>query len=370
MSFSGTAYLPLHGGHAPSWLLRKMKGLATNIVQIMVDEFGQDEFLRRASDPNWFQSFGCVLGFDWHSSGVTTVVTGVLKEAVDPSQTGLAICGGKGRHSRETPSEILDAGGTFGLSTSKLDELAYSSRMAAKVDNTAVQAGYTLYHHAFLLAESGKWAVIQQGLNPERRMARRYHWLSEDVADMVVEPHKAVVGEKQERVLNMTARDAEGCRKASVDMVRDDPQRLRRELALVKDSSQRSLLDFCGGSRAGRTLVMPWNINWKALANAYNSQPRNYEELLGMEGIGPATVKGLALISELVYGEPPNWKDPVKYSFAFGGKDGVPFPVRVREMGEAIDFLRIAVENAKIDERDRIDALRRLGALAGSSDRQ
>jgi hypothetical protein len=363
MSRTGFAYLPLHGGWAPSWLVKRMKALAHNIVLIMVDELGRDEFLRRVSDPYWFQAFGCVLGYDWHSSGVTTVVTASLKNSIEPAETGLAVCGGKGRHSKKTPLEIQQKGEMLGLSSSKIDSLVYSSRMGAKVDNTAIQAGYPLYHHAFLLSEDGKWAIIQQGMNIESKMARRYHWLSDELKDFVVEPHKAIVGRKEDKVLNMTAKEAEGCRKSSVDIVKGDPHRLKNEMTQIRDGRQRSLLEYYGK----KILVMPWKINWKALELAYNNQPRNYEGLLGIQGIGPSTVKGLALISELIYDESPSWRDPVKYSFAFGGKDGVPFPVKRREMDEAIEYLRIAIDNAKIGEKERMNALRRLKIFAEDS---
>lgn len=326
----------------------------------MVEEFGRAEFLHRISDPYWFQALGCTLGFDWHSSGVTTVVTGVLKSAVDPRETGLAICGGKGRRSRETPAEIKIIGEMFGLSSSRIDGLIYASKMGAKVDNTAIQAGYQLYHHSFVMSEDGKWAIVQQGMNPENRLARRYHWLSDDLTNFVVEPHKAVVGQREERVLNMTAKESEGCRRASVDIVRGDPKKIRKHFTIIKESRQRSLLEYM----SSKLLVMPWNINWRAVEKAYELQPRNYEELLRIDGIGPTTVRGLALISDLIYGEPPSWRDPVRYSFAFGGKDGVPFPVQRREMDEAIEFLRIAVEQAKINEKERLHALKRLGAFS------
>ncbi|MCX8181786.1 MAG: DUF763 domain-containing protein [Candidatus Methanomethyliaceae archaeon] len=360
MSHTGSAYLPLHGGWAPKWLIKRMEALARSIVLIMVEEFGRNEFLRRLSDPYWFQALGCTLGFDWHSSGVTTVVTGVLKSAVDPQETGLAVCGGKGRRSRETPAEIRAMGEKFGLSSSKIDQLIYASRMGAKVDNTAIQAGYQLYHHAFIISEDGRWCIVQQGMRPENRLARRYHWLSESVVSFVVEPHKAVVGHRENRALNMTAKEAEECRKTSVDIVNDDLMKIKTELITIKETKQKSLLDYMDG----RVLVMPWKINWRALEAAYNLRPRNYEELLGIEGIGPATVRGLALISDLIYGAPPSWKDPVRYSFAFGGKDGVPFPVQRKEMDEAIEFLRIAVEQAKINEKERLNALRRLRAFS------
>lgn len=348
--------MPLHGGYAPPWLVKRMTSLARNIILIMVDEHGQSSVLKRLSDPFWFQALGCVLGFDWHSSGVTTVVTGVLKKAIDPTATGIALCGGKGKRSKLAPSEIRIAAELFGLSTSKSEHLVYASRMGAKVDNAAIQAGYPLYHHAFILTERGDWAIVQQGFNPEKRLARRYHWISEGLKDFVVEPHTAIVGRKEPSVFNMTANEADSCRKVSVDLVRDNPAKLKREIVTIKEKNQRVLTDWCGG----RTLVMPWNINWKALDLAYNSQPRNYEELLSIEGIGPATVKGLSLISDLIYGEPPSWRDPVRYSFAFGGKDGVPFPVRRKEMDEATEYLRLAIEGSKVEEKERIAALKRL----------
>ncbi|MDI9608656.1 MAG: DUF763 domain-containing protein [Candidatus Verstraetearchaeota archaeon] len=365
MPRTGTAQLPLHGGWAPPWLVKRMKSLARSIALIMIDEFGKDELLRRLSDPFWFQSFGCVLGFDWHSSGVTTVTTSVLKSAVDPEETGIAICGGKGRHSRQTLDEICLFGDKLGLSTAKIDGLRYASRMGAKVDTAAIQAGYVLYHHCFIFTEDGKWIIVQQGLNAEKKTARRFHWASESVSSFVLEPHKAIVGVDEGEVLNMTAMESEGCRVTSVDLVREPPTKLRNSIVSLKDPLQQTLGEWTGE----RMLVMPWNVNWKALELAYNSQPKNYEELLGLEGVGPSTVKGLALISELVYGEAPSWKDPVKYSFAFGGKDGVPFPVRRKEMDEAIEILRLAIEAARIGERDRQGALRRLSELERSNSR-
>ncbi len=363
MPRAGIAYLPLHGGSAPRWLVKRMQGLARNITLAMVDELGRDAFLRRISDPCWFQALGCVLGFDWHSSGVTTVVTGVLKSAIDPAEAGLAVCGGKGKRSINTPAEIRSSGEALGLSTSKIDDLVYASKIGAKVDNAAIQAGYPLYHHAFILSEDGKWAIVQQGLNAGRHLARRYHWLSEDLREFTVEPHKAVAGIKEVGVLNMTARESEGCRKISVDLVKGDIFKLKRDIAHVGAKGQRTLNEWTGA----RVLVMPWEINWKAVEAAYNAQPRNYEELIALKGIGPSTLRGLALVSELIYGEPPSWQDPVRYSFAYGGKDGVPFPVRRKEMDESIDYLRLAVENARLGDRERLDALGRLAKFESAA---
>ena len=223
---TGVASLPLHGGKAPAWLTVRMRKLAKEIANIMIDEQGTDTFLTRLSDPYWFQAFGCVLGYDWHSSGVTTVVTGILKQALSPEEHGIAVCGGKGKTSRKTPTEIIDVGGKFGFSDKQIQALTYTSRMTAKIDNTAIQAGYQLYHHAFLVTENKKWAVIQQGMSSNDRTARRYHWLSDTTTDFVVEPHNAVVGIKRPHALNMTAKTSEGARKASVDKRRNQPAKL------------------------------------------------------------------------------------------------------------------------------------------------
>jgi len=361
---TGFATLPLHHGRAPKWLVSRMINLARQIVTVIVDEFGKDEFLRRISDSYWFQALGCVLGYDWHSSGVTTVLTGVLRNAVTPEEHGLAVCGGKGRASRRTPSEIEQVGERMGLSTSSINRLRYISRMSAKIDNTAIQAGYPLYHHAMILSEDGKWAVVQQGLNAEDRTARRYHWLSEHVKALVVEPHSSIVGDlRRGVVLDMTARHSEACRKTSVDIVKDNPRKLRRIFRSIKPLHQSSLSEWVpmkGRSLIPEYLHMPSRINWKAVKRLYDLQPKNYEELLSVKGVGQATVRGLALISELIYGDKPSWKDPVKYSFAYGGKDGVPFPVDREAMDKSIEILEVAVRNAKIGDKDRLRSIERL----------
>jgi hypothetical protein len=368
MQRTGVAKLPLHNGKAPKWLVVRMRKLAKEIVTIIVDEYGTGEFLRRLSDPFWFQALGCVLGYDWHSSGVTTVVTGVLKQAVIPEEHGVAVCGGKGKISRQTPLEIGQVGEKFGFSTNKIESLQYASRISAKVDNVAIQAGYQLYHHAFFVDEDGRWAVIQQGMCPQDRTARRYHWLSENISNFVVEPHNAIVGDACRQIaLDMTAKESEGCRKASVDLACEPPRKLMRLVMSIRPAYQKSLEDWLPETAQTAwtdykidVLSMPANINWKALQEVYELQPRNYEELLGFKGVGAATVRGLALIAELIYGEKPSWKDPVKYSFAYGGKDGVPYPVDRRAMDESIQILRRAVEDAKLGDREKLNALNRL----------
>jgi len=345
-----------------------MVKLSRSVSEVLIHEYGHAVFLRRLADPYWFQAFSCVLGFDFHSSGTTTVTCGALKVALQPEEHGLAVCGGKGKASLQAPLEIGNVGEKFGFSSDRIEGLRYASKMSAKVDNTAIQAGYQLYHHAFFVAENGKWAIIQQGMCPQDRTARRYHWLSENAKNFVVEPHDAIVGDaERDIVLDMTAKESEGCRKTSVDIVKETPKKTKRMIMSVTPAYQKSLQEWM--PKTAHTLwkeyqisflSMPRNINWKALREVYEFQPRNYEELLGFKGIGPATVRGLALIAELIYGEKPSWKDPVKYSFAYGGKDGVPHPVNRRAMDESIQILKQALQAAKIGSKERTRSLQRL----------
>lgn len=337
---TGVADLPLHWGRAPLWLFGRMVKLSREIVEIVILEYGKDEFLRRISDPFWFQAFSCVIGYDWNSSGTTTVTTGALKEA-HLEDLGLAALGGKGRASRKTPKEIESLENIFSFSTSKIEELKYASRLTAKVDNNCIQAGFVLYHHSFLVSEDGKWCVIQQGMNTENRYARRCHWLSEKVKSFVVEPHIAICCDVKGKALNMVAEESEECRKASVDISKDNPEKLKNYLLLDK----RHEIDL---------------KNYKGLMNAYEFQPKNYEELIAVKGLGAKSIRALALISKLVYGSEPSWRDPVKFSFCMGGKDGYPFEVDRQTYDKSIEILKTAVENAKIGNKEKLFALKRL----------
>jgi len=365
---TGMAKLPLHYGKAPSWLTVRMKKLAKEMVTLFLDEYGTDNFLRRISDPFWFQALGCVLGYDWHSSGVTTVLTGFLKEAIIPEEHGIAVCGGKGKVSRQTPLEIEKIGNKFDFSDRDIDSMRYASKMSAKVDNTAVQAGYQLYHHAFFIAENKKWAVVQQGMCLQDRTARRYHWLSENVGSFVVEPHNAIVGDaRRDIVLDMTAKESEDCRRTSVDVASESPAKVMRMISPTNQKMLDEWLPLKADEHEGKHkidfLSMPININWKAMREAYEFQPKNYEELLALKGAGPAAIRGLALIADLIYGAKPSWKDPVKYSFAYGGKDGVPYPVNRKAMDESIQMLKQIIGDAKIGDREKIYSLQRLRKL-------
>jgi hypothetical protein len=341
-----------------------MKRLGGAIAEIIVHEYGRRELIRRLSDPFFLQALGCVLGYDFHSSGLTTVTMGALKEALKPEELGVAVCGGKGRVSKRTPNEIEKLADVFSISSRKIESLKYASRMAAKVDNACLQDGYQLYHHCFVLSEDGDWAVVQQGMH--ERFARRYHWLSEGVRSFVEEPHTGIAGDRREEVvLDMTARDSGEARGTSLDLVRDDPRRLTR---FVREAEQRSLDDYFARSPQVLTLMMPTQHTisdltertMMALRKAYELQPSSYEELVAIQGIGPKAVKALALVSDLIYGKSPSWRDPAKFSFAHGGKDGVPYPVDKLTYQKTTEILEGAIQEAKLERRERLNAIHRL----------
>ncbi|HID73515.1 MAG TPA: DUF763 domain-containing protein, partial [Thermoplasmata archaeon] len=335
MHRTGTADLPLHGGHAPRWLFQRMVSLARSIVDVMVLERGEDEVLRLMADPLRFQAFACVLGFDWHSSGTTTVVMGALRVALVGHET-LAVAGGKGRASRQMPGALVAISDRMELEAAPL---LRASRLAAKVDNALVQDSYHLYHHTMVVSADGRWAVVQQGLAPARSWARRYHWLDRPDLDFVEEPHAGIYGIPRDVALDMTARESAGARSIAVDLVNDGLHERRGEF-VVRRRGQAILENYSAGSTH---IELPARVNWRAVKEAYDLQVEDYETLISVPGIGPATVRALALVSDLVYGTPPSWRDPLKYTFAVGGKDGVPYPVDRRAMEETAAFLREGV---------------------------
>jgi len=365
VKLSGVSYLPLHGGKAPAWLMARMKPMAAAIAKVIVEDYGRRELLRRISDPYWFQSFGCALGFDWHSSGLTTTVVGALREALRLDEHGVAVAGGKGIMSKRIPERLT----SLGLDEDKVFKLLRASRLTAKVDNAVLQDGYQIYHHAIIFTEEGDWAVIQQGMNPDRGYARRYHWLGERVECFVVEPHSGIASAKREGlVLNMVSRRSEEARRASVDLVSENPSRLVRMINLIS-RRQETLTAILMDEKEAEPkplpsrLEMPRRIDWKAVKRAYDLKPKNYEELVEIRGIGPSTLRALALVSALIYGVRIDWRDPVKFTFAVGGKDGVPYPVSRRTYDQAISFMQQVLEEAEIGREEKKAALRRLLSL-------
>lgn len=391
---TGIANVPLHGGHCPPWLFEKMKQLGALIVEVIVMEYGPAEVLKRLSDPVWFQAFGSVLGFDWHSSGLTTVVCGALKEGLQNLQgeLGLFFAGGKGKASRKTPTEIAEAGEKYGLSND-LAGLQRTSRLVAKVDSAAVQDGYELYHHFFIFDSSGNWAVVQQGMNGSTRYARRYHWLSETVQSFVVDPHQAVCGFPEQNVLNLVYLDNEATRKASVELCREKPElvlkvmksaslnapgpkqepSVQQQLSLFSNepfhgSLNEPALQPGGLSPSPRQMTMPAShpipsVRYldKILYRLYEKPPENYEKLLETPGVGPSTLRALAMVAEVTHGAKPSFHDPVRYTFAHGGKDGYPFPVQRQDLTHSLQVLRTAITKAKIGDKEKLEALRKLG---------
>jgi hypothetical protein len=329
-----------------------MVKLAREITIHIVAEYGPEEVLRRLSDPFWFQAFGCVLGFDWHSSGVTTTVTGALKEGVRglEHELGFHAGGGKGAVSRKTPSEIVAACERLSIDAKPL---VYASRMSAKVDSAAVQDGYQLYHHAFFFTDSGAWCVVQQGMNDANGMARRYHWLASSVRSYVNEPHAAVCAEAPADTLNLVAAESDPVRSASSELAREKPE-------VVLTALQR--LPALTMPKRHAVMIADVNSRYleKILLKTYERAPENFETLLGMEGVGARTLRALALVSEVIYGTPASTRDPARFSFAHGGKDGTPFPVDTGTYDKTVEILRAAVNRAGIDRSERVAALKRL----------
>jgi len=337
-----------HSGHAPPWLFERMKKLAGQVAYLVVEEEGQQGFLRRVSDPLWFQGFGCLLGFDWHSSGLTTVTLGALKESLSEMNIGIRIAGGKGRLSRAL-SEIARLGDDAGLTEKKESELLKASRLTAKVDSSAVQSGHQLYFHSFIFDEEGNWAVVQQGMLPESGIARRYHWFSADLASFVVEPHSGIIGRAADKpVLNMVAKEASESRKASLEAIKE----LHRIKPLSYSVSTPVSLDNWT-SQPVPHYSFPLDIDWEKVDSLYDADPREYQELLLILGVGPKTVRALALAAEIIYGEPAVWKDPVKYSYSHGGKDGVPFPVDRKAYDATINHLHQIIESVEMGSDEK-----------------
>src|SRR6266403_2114122 len=370
---AGSADLPLHGGRVPKWLGDRMTRLGTVITEAIVHEYGRDELLRRLAHPFWFQCFGAVMGMDWHSSGITTSVIGALKRGLTPRshELGIHVCGGRGKHSRQTPQELVSIGDRVGVDGAAL---AKTSRLVAKVDSAAVQDGFDLYLHGFIVTDEGSWVVVQQGMNGDRRQARRYHWLSEGLQSFVDEPRAAIDGIEQGVIVNLTDRQAAASRQGQLDILcRLGPDGIERQLADLEGRVTESrppqaqpLLPY---------LVMPDHHDVRAenivtrglhgnLAAAAESGPADFSELLLVPGVGARTIRALAIVAEVVHGAPYRFSDPARFSLAHGGKDRHPFPVPLRVYDETIQVLKSAVRKAKLGQSEELAAIKRLDEQA------
>jgi len=366
---AGSADLPLHGGRVPAWLGERMTRLGTVIAEAIILEYGRDELLRRLAHPFWFQSFGAVMGMDWHSSGITTSVIGSLKRGLNPraGELGIQVCGGRGKHSRATPAELATAGERAGFDGL---ELARASRLVAKVDSAAVQDGFDLYLHGFIVTDDGAWTVVQQGMNGDSRKARRYHWLSEGLTSFVDAPHAAIEGQRQGEIVNLADRRAAKSRQAQLDMLTDlGPDRLAKEMALLRPKSpppaQGALphLDLPDHHDVRPDDVILRRLHG-TLAAAAEAGPKDFPELLLVPGVGARTVKSLAMVAEVIHGAPCRFSDPARYSLAHGGKDRHPYPVPTKVYDKTIRVLKAAVEQAKLGQDEKIGAIRRLDGQA------
>ena len=372
---SGSANLPLHGGRMPAWLGERMTRLGAIMTQAILHHYGRREFLRRMSNPFWFQSFGAVMGMDWHSSGITTSVIGSLKRGLTPlaGELGIRVCGGRGKHSRQTPQELVAAGMAAGFDG---QALASASKLVAKVDSAAVQDGFELYLHGFIVTDDGDWVVVQQGMNETSHQARRYHWLSEGLDSFVDAPHAAIDGRSGGAIVNLADRRAERSRLAQLSLLDDlGPDRLARECAAVEDRGRMPLrqtmlphLDLPDHHdvRAGDVVLRRLH---GTLAAAADAGPKDFTELLMVPGVGARTVRSLAFVAEVIHGTPCRFSDPARYSLAHGGKDGHPYPVPIKVYDETIRVLKDAVANAKLGRDEKLDAVRRLDAQARKLER-
>ena len=368
---AGSADLPLHGGQVPKWLADRMTRLGTVMSEAIVHHYGRDELLRRLAHPFWFQSFGAVMGMDWHSSGITTSVIGALKRGLAPlsNELGIHVCGGRGKHSRQTPQELISIGERVGFDGSAL---ANTSRLVAKVDSAAVQDGFDLYLHGFIVTNDGQWVVVQQGMNGDRKQARRYHWLSEGLKSFVEEPHSAIDGIGQGEIINLTDQRARASRHCQLGVLQSlGPDGIARELSALASRAETHGTQTVSMQLSLPHLVMPAHHDVRPsdvlaprlygnLTAAADRAPIDFAELLLVPGVGARTVRALAMVAEVVHGAPYRFTDPARFSFAHGGKDRHPFPVPLRVYDQTIQVLKSAVQSAKLGREEELAALKRL----------
>lgn len=359
MKRSGSADLPLHYGYVPQWLAERMARLGLAITETILSEYGKAEVLRRLSDPFWFQSLGAVMGMDWHSSGITTSVMGALKRAINPhaKELGIYICGGKGKSSKQAPAELLSVANATGLDG---NALVRCSKLSAKVDNTAIQDGFQLYTHNFIVSSDGDWTVVQQGMRTGDATARRYHWHSANIRSFVEEPHTGICGVNQGNILNMVASEAQSSRNGVMLLSQEKPETIMREAIHMRLPAHHDVRnEDVDLKRLGTVLWL-----------AHEQRPADFEDLLLLEGVGPRTLQSLALVSEVIHGTPSRFKDPARFSFAHGGKDGHPFPVPVKVYDETIRTLQTAVQKSKIGQQDKQQAIHKLHQIAEHAEKK
>jgi hypothetical protein len=349
MKRSGVADLPLHGGRVPSWLAQRMTTLGTGITEAIIHDYGTSGFLSRLSDPFWFQALGAVMGMDWHSSGITTSVMGALKRGLTPraNELGLYICGGRGRHSRNTPGELRLLGERGGFDA---DKLVRTSRLTARIDNNAIADGFQIYLHNFVVTAEGEWAVVQQGLNDRTGMARRYHWHSPSVRDFVSEPHTGIVGENQGTIMNLVDTKAKPAQSALLEVAHERPEKTLQAARHLKLPAHHDV----------REKDVDLKRLGAVLAVAYERDLHDFAELLLLENLGPRTLQSLALVAEVVHGAPSRFSDPARFSFAHGGKDRHPFPVPLKTYDESLNVLRSALDASKVGDKEKLEGFRRL----------
>jgi len=379
--YRGVANFTLDEGRCPRWLFERMVRLGREMTEILIAECGSDEFIKRIADPVWFQSLGTVLAFDWNASGLTTILTAALKEAIrgQEKDLGIFICGGKGKTSLKTPDEIKNWGEKINFSEQKANALIYNSKMAAKVDSALVQDGFQIYHHAFFFSKSGAWSVVQQGMNTDQQTARRYHWFSESIKDLVCEPHSAIASEKfQKQVLNLVSKNSADTRQTSVALIQGGYHSLIKDINLIrKHSSPLSQMASVKFGQQRLTLLNLENKEFdyhpvvtenfsksryleKILAQVVGQEPKNYEKLLAISGVGPKTMRALALVSEVIYGAKPSYEDPARYSFALGGKDATPYPIDRITYDKIIEILKEVINKTHWQITDKNKAISRL----------
>ncbi|MBN2455986.1 MAG: DUF763 domain-containing protein [Sedimentisphaerales bacterium] len=377
----GIATFTLDTGTCPRWLFEKMVRLGREMTRVLIAEFGPDEFIRRIADPVWFQSLGTVLAFDWNASGLTTILTAALKEAIRgrEQELGIFICGGKGKTSRKTPDEIITWADRLSLADKSANNLVYNSRMAAKVDSSLIQDGYQIYHHSFFFSRKGSWAVVQQGMNPANVSARRYHWFSENIQDLVCEPHTGIISSaKRKSSLNLTACASEASRDISVELISSGYNPLMNDIQIIsRHSSNLSKMVRLKTREHQMTLLNLKDVEFKTHPVIYEDfskstylkkilhklcdmRPGDYENLLAVRGVGPKTIRALALVGELIYGAQPSYQDPARYSFAHGGKDATPYPIDRKTYDKTIAIMAEAVVRSRIQPYEKDRAIRRL----------